>query len=178
MKSNTKKTVLRTIRITEDLDTLLNKDARTKRVNVNTLISSILTKYSEWDRYSERFGVVSLRQDIIKMLIESIEDDKLVQVAKQIGRRVPRELILFLFKKITVEIYLEYLSRLCRYGGYGHYELETDGKDYVITILHNMGIKWSIYLSNAIETGLWATLGAFPKFETTETSIVIRFQLP
>ena len=178
MRSNTKKTVLKTIRITEELDEILHKDAEAKRMNVNTLISSILTKYAEWDRFSERFGIVSLRQDTMKSLMESVEDEKLAKLAKQIGGRIPKELILFLFKKITVETYLEYLARLCRYSGYGQYEVETDGRDYIITILHNMGSKWSMYLGTGIEAGMKNTIGSVPRLETTETSIVIRFQMP
>jgi hypothetical protein len=58
-------------------------------------------------------------QDIVKILMDSIEEEKLSQVSKQIGERNSRELILFLFKKINIEIYLEYLSLPCRYGGYG-----------------------------------------------------------
>jgi len=80
-------------------------------------------------------------QDIVKIVMDSIEEEKLSQVSKQIGKRNSRELILFLFKKINIEIYLEYLLQPCRYGGYCHYELETDGSDYVITTLHNMGMK-------------------------------------
>ena len=58
-------------------------------------------------------------QDIVKIVMDSIEGEKLSQVSKQIGDTDPRELILFLFKKINIEIYLEYLSLPCRYGGYG-----------------------------------------------------------
>jgi biotin-(acetyl-CoA carboxylase) ligase len=49
-----KKTLLRIIRITQELEDLLQKDAKLKRISVNALISSIMTKYAEWDRYRER----------------------------------------------------------------------------------------------------------------------------
>ena len=52
-----KRTLIRTIRISKALDSLLRKDAKTKRIPVDALVSSIMTKYAEWDRYNERFGV-------------------------------------------------------------------------------------------------------------------------
>jgi hypothetical protein len=36
--------------------------------------------------------------------MDSIEEEKLSQVSKQVGKRVPRELILFLFKKMLKSI--------------------------------------------------------------------------
>ncbi|HKR74034.1 MAG TPA: hypothetical protein VJR94_07975 [Candidatus Nitrosocosmicus sp.] len=46
-----KKTVLKTIRITQELDNLLQKDAKAKGMNVNSYINSIFTKHTEWDRF-------------------------------------------------------------------------------------------------------------------------------
>jgi hypothetical protein len=55
-----KKTLLRTIRITHELEDILQRDAKFKRISVNALISSIMTKYAEWDRYRERFDAIVL----------------------------------------------------------------------------------------------------------------------
>jgi hypothetical protein len=52
MVRENKKTVLRTIRLSKGLDELLQKDANSKRITVGALISTILTKYSQWDRYT------------------------------------------------------------------------------------------------------------------------------
>jgi hypothetical protein len=72
-----KKTILRTIRIDKDLDDTLNKAAKENGVSENALISSILAKYVEWDRYSQKFGFVSLPSEALKAIIEATEPDKL-----------------------------------------------------------------------------------------------------
>ena len=41
--STREKTLIRTVRIPKALDTLFRKDAKTKRITVNALISSIMT---------------------------------------------------------------------------------------------------------------------------------------
>jgi len=66
-----KKTVLRTIRIDKDLDDALDKDAEEHNVSENALISSILAKYIEWDRYAEKFGRVSLPNEALRAIIDS-----------------------------------------------------------------------------------------------------------
>ena len=72
-----KKTVLKTIRMDKDLDDALDKDAEEHGVSENALISSILAKYIEWDRYAEKFGRVSLPSEALKAIIEATEQDKL-----------------------------------------------------------------------------------------------------
>jgi hypothetical protein len=72
MVRENKKTVLRTIRLSKGLDELLQKDANSKRITVGALISTILTKYSQWDRYTEKFDMITLRQKTIWVILVAI----------------------------------------------------------------------------------------------------------
>ena len=99
MVRENKKTVLRTIRLSKGLDELLQKDANSKRITVGALISTILTKYSQWDRYTEKFDMITLRQETIRAILEATEDDALIRKAREIGAKIPKEFLMFWFKK-------------------------------------------------------------------------------
>jgi hypothetical protein len=99
MVRENKKTVLRTIRLSKGLDELLQKDANSKRITVGALISTILTKYSQWDRYTEKFEMITLRQETIKAILEATEDEALIRKAREIGAKIPKEFLMFWFKK-------------------------------------------------------------------------------
>jgi hypothetical protein len=71
------KSTTRTIRIPQKLDKLLERDAENKRGIINSLISSIITKYAEWDRYSELLQFVSIPPDMFKLLAGSLDDEKI-----------------------------------------------------------------------------------------------------
>ena len=73
----TRSTTLRTIRLTRDLDNLLQNDAKSKNISINSLLTSILVKYAEWDRYAEKFGLVSLTRADSKSLLKAIDENKL-----------------------------------------------------------------------------------------------------
>jgi hypothetical protein len=45
-----KTSTARIIRLPKHLDNVLQKDAKEKRVTVNSLVTSIITKYAEWDK--------------------------------------------------------------------------------------------------------------------------------
>lgn len=173
VRENTK-TVLRTIRLSKGLDELLRKDANSKRISVGSLISTILTKYSQWDRFTEKFDMITFRHETLRAILEATEDEALIKKGREIGAKIPREFLMFWFKRIDLESYLRYLELLCNYGGFARYELEVDGGSYVITLLHNMGEKWSLFLKHIMEEGIMTTIGKLPRFEVNKGSLVIK----
>lgn len=171
------KTILRTIRIPYEIDQILQKDAKTKRVSINSLIYNLLLKYVEWDRYSERFGRVLLRPQTLKLIIDSLDEIEIKDIGNEIGKKIPKEFLLFWFKEVNLHSFLEYLSLLCRYGGFAHYELESKEREFTVTLIHDLGEKWSVFLKNIIEEGMISTLSIYPKIHVSEISVVASFQI-
>jgi hypothetical protein len=175
--SQRRRTVLRTIRISSELDAIIQRDAKERRLSVNALISMIMIRYAEWDRYNERFGIISLKRDAFAQIINKLEDKAVISLAEDIGQEVPRQFILFWFKKLTLETYLAYLSLVCRYAYFAEYELEVTGTDYTVSLIHDLGMKWSHFLGKWMEVGMKTTIGVLPKYDVTKGSVVIRFHV-
>ena len=175
-----KKTILRTIRIDKDLDDTLDNAAKENGVSENALISSILAKYVEWDRYSQKFGFVSLPSEALKAIIEATEPDKLRTAVEEYATSVPKDYIMFRYKKLDIETCLLHLSFLSRYGGMFKYELQIEReRNYTVTIHHKFGEKWSYWLSQAISIGLFKNiLGIAPKIHLSKNSVVFTFLVP
>ena len=95
---------------------------------------------------------------------------------RELGATLTTEFILFVFKEINLETYLSYRSLLCRYGGFAHLEIENEGRDYTITLLHMMGNKWPNYLMNVIYEIIKNDLSIVSLFEVTKNVVVVRFQ--
>jgi hypothetical protein len=173
-------TTLRTIRLTCDLDNLLQKDAKSKRISTNSLLTSIITKYAEWDRYAEKFGLISLTRADSRSILEAIDDNKLSQIGKDLGKRAFKEFLMIWFKKTTdVEKVLEGISLWCKYAGIAEYDLETDGRNYTLTLHHEIGEKWSNLIGHLISQGIKTELG-LPNaiLDFTNNLIIIKFSVP
>ncbi len=180
MASSSKiRTLIRSIRITKELDNILQKDAKAKRISLNALIGSIMTKYAEMDRYDERYDTITLKQESFSSILQLIEDDKLAEVAGKLGSLIPKQFLFFWFKKADLETFLRYLSLVCRYNGFGEYEVDIDdaGRTYTITLIHNMGEKWSVFLRNWLEQGMKTTAGIIPKIDISKNTLVARFHV-
>jgi hypothetical protein len=172
-----KKTVFRVSRISEDLDELLQKDAQNRRISVNALTTSIFTKYAEWDRFSERFGFLSVGKELFTAILDAADQEKLEKIGDELGAELPKQFIIFWFKKINIETFLEYIQLVSRYGGISKSEVEIRGRDYTVSSLHDLGPKWSIFLKHFIDSGLKSTLGINAEFDTTKNSVVVHFAL-
>jgi hypothetical protein len=172
--SDSRKTVLKTMRIPSYINSLLEKDADSKGVSVNALISMIMTKYAEWDRYVERFGSITIKLQAFREMLEEIEEDKLADIARRSGSRFPKEFVLFRFKRANLDTYLEALKLLCKYKGYARYELESDESGYTVILVHDLGEKWSNFLRHVVEGGMRSITGIVPKFEVSQDSLIVR----
>ncbi|MGH2639014.1 MAG: hypothetical protein ACRDF4_07015, partial [Rhabdochlamydiaceae bacterium] len=171
-----KKSVLRTYRMTAELDKILQNDAKSKKTTPNALVGSIFTKYAEWDRFVEKFGFVSISSLFVKKLLESSSEEQIAETGIELGERLPKEMSQFWFKKVDVDSLLALMSLFCTYGGAGQYELETDGKNYTAMARHELGERWSLLLKNLLKQAFFSSIGIVPQFETRKELIVMRFR--
>lgn len=177
MKSKENKTVLKTIRLTDKLERILQNDAKIRKVNVGTLLSSLVTKYAEWDRFTEKYGFVSMPREAMKLIIDLVDIDKLKDAAKRYyGAGGPIEFLTFRSKKIDLESVLEHISSACKYAGSAELDIGMEGRNHVITIHHSLGQKWSEILAFIWADGLIKNkLGLSTRNEINNNSLVIRF---
>jgi hypothetical protein len=105
-----------------------------------------LTKYAEWDRYTEPFGFISLPKSGLKLIIESLNDETIKQIAGQIGSRQSKELMMYFFKEINLDTFVSTTSLFSEYAGFGSYE-KAMGKTIQLC-----------YIMNRVENGLSISL--------------------
>jgi len=178
LSAKQKKTVLRTVRISQELDEILEKDAKVHRTSVNALISSIMAKYSEWDRFTEKFAHISIPTTLFRALLDLTDENALATLAERVGVELTNQITVFWFKKTNLETLLHFMSNASEYGKVGEAEIENKGRDYTISLYHEYGKKWSTYLEHYLDKMNRTYLKVIPQFETTENTVTLRFQVP
>jgi hypothetical protein len=168
-------TVLKTFRYPRRLNVSLEEEARAKGLSPNALVSMIFTKYINWDRYAEKFGFVSITHETLRFLLSCVDMERLVSAAQESGAQVPKEAVMFWFKKMDINTFLSYLENVCRYAGQAEYEFQASGGDYTITLRHEFGMKWSYWLKYSLDASLRKTLRIVAQFELAEGEVVCKF---
>lgn len=168
-------TVLKTFRYPRHLNAALEQEAKAKGLSPNALVSMIFTKYTDWDRYAEKFGFVSITHETLRFLLGSVDMEKLMSAAQESGAQVPKEAVMFWFKKMDVNTFLSYLENVCRFAGQAKYASQSSGGDYSITLRHEFGMKWSYWLKCSLDAALRKALHIVAEFELAEGEVVCRF---
>lgn len=178
MSAKRKKTILRTVRLNQELDSMLRDDAEQSNLTVNGLINRIMTKYVEWDRHTERFGFISFARQTFKSILEEVDECKIEQIATNTASPTLKAVTLFWFKELNAETLLKTISNYCKYSGLGTSEIKVDGGQCTITFHHDLGRKYSIYLKNTIGQFVKTTLGLVPKTEIAHDMLFVSFHMP
>ena len=129
----------------------LQQEAKQREISVDTLMTQIAKKHTEWYVNASEIGFISVRKILIMKLLDEIRDD---QKIKEIAREVARgssDSSLSLREKynISIESALDFIESWIKEAGYP-YVHDISGVDYNIhhfVIYQDMGLKWSLYLS-------------------------------
>src|SRR5579862_2759177 len=150
-----KQTVMRSVRIPRELDDVLRRDAQSRGISFSSLVSEIFTKYAEWDRLANKFGVVTLSRGAFRGMWEIIGKEKAAGIGKEGGSKAATEVAHFWFKKLNTRTFLKLIELFAKYRKDFEYEVESgDEREYSITVHHEINEAYSIYLESWFESAI------------------------
>jgi len=170
---------MRSVRISRALDDVLRRDAESRGISISSLVSQIFTKYSEWDRLADKFGMVTFGGHSFRKVWEIIDEEQAISWGKEGGSKTAVETAQFWFKRLNTKTFLKLIELYSKYTKFFEYELETrDEREYAITVHHEINEKFSIFLENWFESAIKIFVGVTPKCEVSRNSVVITFTEP
>jgi hypothetical protein len=171
------KTRLRTVRLPVALDSALEEEAGGRAIPTNSLILSILEKNEQWDRQAERFHFMSFPKEMVRDVLAALEDlTDMKRLARSAGATVPREVMLFWFREVSLDSFLRYLALQARYQRYAHYEILHRDDRTTIVAKHDLGPNWSVWLECYLGEAIKSNLGVTPRVEYSANTVKFEFQ--
>jgi hypothetical protein len=159
------------------VDAALEEEAEKRGMTMNSFVVSILERYNEWDILAEKFQFVTFPKEMVREEYALIKDqDSLRQIARSLGGRMPREMILFWFKEVNLESFLKYLSLQSKFQYYAQFEVIHRNEKITIVAKHQLGPNWSIWLGAYLEGAIKSNLGVVPHIQCTDNTIKIEFE--
>ena len=169
------KSVVRSLRLDEDVDKSLHKLALEGGISVNSLANRALRRYVVWDVNSSRFGGVTLAGASLTRIMNYLSDDEVREYARWVAENSVRDFVTFFFGDVTLHTLLEGLKLLADYGGHFVYEESTSGRVRTVVLKHGRGMKWSIHYGEWVSLTVEKLLGLRVETEKTENTVIFRF---
>ena len=171
------KTVLRTIRLPEELEETLEKLAAEKGIAFNALVSSALNKYAQWDYLTERFGFVTISKTLFKDFVDTADPEKLQELARAHRPEVMKDMMMFWFQDVSMDNFLEFLKIRGRYGLDIKVEVKREGSNLKLIVTHDFGHAYTAFLRTALDAEFRTLFKIIPTIDTTESSVMVKATL-
>ncbi len=156
----TSKTRSITFRLETNTIEELQTEAEYRETSLNVLINQILRRYSNWERYESKMGMLpipkimisSMLDEVIKAGKENGIDDitqfrnSLIKELSQIAFTFLKDSVLLIKKNYNLFTVLEVLEQYMKVVGINSdHRVEDDGK-HIYVIQHKLGENWSLFI--------------------------------
>ena len=148
-KKAIKKSQTITFRLDPDLIDELKRDARLEKINVNALITKILSNHILWERYERKLGMLPMTKPFVKYAIEKMDDAEIKHLAEEVEKDTFSDILNFMKGKYTVEDFIE-IVRTWLYVAWMQHDIIKERKTYTFKINHDLGEKWSLYVKTLV----------------------------
>jgi hypothetical protein len=170
------KSVVRSLRLDEDVDKSLQRYALQEGISLNSLVNKALRRYVLWDVAASRFGGVTLAGASLTKIMSYLSDDEVREYARWVAENSVRDFVTFFFGEFTLQTLLKGLRLLADFGGHFQYEESTSGQFRTVVLKHGRGAKWSIHYQEWVRLAIEQVLGL--KIETVATENQVTFWFP
>ncbi len=145
-KDHKNHTVNLSCRIEKDVYDVLNKEAKEKGISLNSLVNSMAKKFISWEIHSSDIKLVALSKEALEKIFNTLDDQTMQKIAKNVGGNVIRELVFLSFNEMNFENLIQaVLLNATRFGTVKH---EIIGSKHIINIHHGICLNFSKFLFN------------------------------
>ena len=167
------KTVAKSFRVNRYALRALQEEAKRQNLSVNTMVNHLLINYAEFGRYAQRAHSLNLTQKTFVEILAAASEETLVTAGQNAGKSAPLAMISSKSGEVTVNAVLEYIQDLSAHANLFEFNETTEHGHWTITLLHELGNKWSLFLANYFAEA-FKTAGAEPKITSSERAVTIR----
>jgi hypothetical protein len=156
-----KKTQSITFRLDSHTIDELQREADQNQISLNVLVNQVLRRYSDWDRYESRIGMMPVPKAMLTSLIDKAIDmakksgikeedigpfrDQIIKQAAQVAFDIMKDAVLFMKKQYNLWVVLSVLQEYMKISGINSDHRIEGGRRHVFVIQHELGENWSLF---------------------------------
>jgi hypothetical protein len=145
----------------------LQREADQNQISLNVLINQVLKRYSDWDRYENRIGMMPVPKAMLTSLIDKAIDmakkngikeedigpfkDQIIRQAAEIAFNIMKDAVLFMKKQYNLWVVLAVLQEYMKVSGINSDHRIEGGRKHVFVIQHELGENWSLFTKELLK---------------------------
>ena len=167
------RTIAKSFRVNRNALRAIQEEAKRQNLSVNTMVNQLLISYADFGRFAQRAHSLNLTQKTFAEILAACSPEMLATAGRNAGRSGPLAMISSKSGDVTVNAVLEYIQDLSAHGNLFEFNETNEHGHWTITLLHELGSNWSIFLENYFAEAFKAA-AAEPKITSSERAVMIR----
>ena len=175
---STKKETTRSItyRLPEKLVNELETEATQKGISQNVLVRQILDKYVQWDRFSNKLGMIPVPKGILESLGGELDGRDIDEIINIVFPMI-KDSVMFVKGGYDLKRCIETLEDYIRASGMNS-DHRVEGDVHSFVIQHDLGMKWSVFTEQLLSQVFRSFLPDKDlKFQTTDSMVILSVAL-
>ncbi|MBI1663410.1 MAG: hypothetical protein IS860_07965 [Nitrosopumilus sp.] len=165
-----------TYRLPEKLVSELETEATMKSISQNVLVKQILEKYVQWDRFSNKIGMIPVPKGILESLGSELDGKDIDEIITLIFPMI-KDTVLFIKGGYDLKRCIETLEDYMRASGMNS-DHRIEGDMHIFLIQHELRMKWSVFTEQLLTQVFRSFLPDKElKFQTTDSTVILTVQL-
>ena len=165
-----------TYRLPEKLVLELETESTQRSISQNVLVKQILEKYVQWDRFSNKIGMIPVPKGILESLGVELDGKDIDEIITMIFPMI-KDTVLFMKGGYDLKRCVETLEDYMRASGMNS-DHRVDGDVHIFLIQHDLGMKWSVFTEQLLTQVFRSFLPDKElKFQTTENTVILSVSL-
>lgn len=128
----------------------LRKESEKRGLSLNVLVNQILKRYTEWDIFGPKVGMIPVARPILDSLFKKIGEDEIVDLAKKVGSEIVKDTAMFMKGSMNLESFISWFETRMNMSGFEiNHDVRNDTHTYIVK--HDLGENWSLYHKTVLE---------------------------
>jgi hypothetical protein len=165
-----------TYRLPEKLVNELETESTQKGISQNVLVRQILDKYVQWDRFSNKIGMIPVPKGILESLGGELDGRDIDEIINIVFPMI-KDSVMFVKGGYDLKRCIETLEDYMKASGMNS-DHRVEGDVHSFLIQHDLGMKWSVFTEQLLSQVFRSFLPDKDlKFQTTDSTVILSVSL-
>ncbi|HJU12891.1 MAG TPA: hypothetical protein VJ792_00350 [Candidatus Nitrosotalea sp.] len=143
--------------------------AKKESISVNAFIGRTLENFAIWDTHKPEF--IPVRKALLAKLLDKFTTEEIDDIARGMALTQNKDTVLRLSSQFDLVATIKTFEGWLQMTGFP-YSYDVEGTVHKFVLLHDLGLKWSIYLVKLL-AGTMIQFDIFPKYDYTDKILSI-----
>ena len=151
--ADTRKFATITFRLNRKVVETFRKESERSGISINALVNQVLCHYVDWDSFEPRVGMIPFPKAVLGRIFAELDSGQIAKLASSIGKDTAIDMAIFMKGRIDILDFVSWIETRMENSGFEVIHRFDNLKEvHTVTIKHDLGKNWSLYLKIMLES--------------------------